>query len=654
MKSKEFLKECKDREVVKLLSVYVVSSWVLLQVLTLIQQPLGLPERSVTFLIIILFICFPIYIFLIWKFSVVKISKDKSLIIEKESKKITSFKKIYFTGLSFVIFLCALSVLFIFQNNFAEAGIIKIEHDERDKIAVLRFGNNTGDQKYDIIGKMAADWIIHGITENQVAQVISPEIISEYSSAAGFDNKMGDDQKMVEKYFKPGKIITGNYYLNGEELYFQCSLIEGGNKDIIMSFKDNECSLDMPLNCIEDLKQVILTYLTTQERPELSLQEQPPKFEAYQHLLNAKSNFGDVKLYLDLLNKAIAIDSTYFEPKVLRVAYYYNQGEYTKADSLRNLIVPHSINNSRQMNLLNMYNYLLEGNNKKVYNTLLKEYNIAPFDLQTNSSAMVLALQFVNRPEDVAAIYNAVDMTPMDVESCRICKDRYYINGLANVALKKHKDVIKLLSPLVDQVDDMYLKKPLMSAYARSRDSIGLHKLLANIALKNDHKSLLSSYIYLGKEYLLLNEQAIANSYFTKSVEEAGEQESNFKALGYFYLKNFKDAETLFKNVSNKDPKDLETLTKLAISNYNIGKTNQAEILISKLDTIDAKYQFGTPAYLKAQYYGAIGDETKSMNYLLKAVSDGYYFTSESYENDPLLKPFFKTNAFKNILTYWH
>ena len=653
MTLKGFLKECKEREVVKLLSIYIVSSWLLLQVLTLTQQPLGLPERSVTYLIILLIICFPIYIFLIWKFNILQKSKERNLILEKEVKKLSAFRKIYFTGLSIIVFISALSIFLIIQNNFANDLIKPFSMDESNKIAVLRFGNNTEDEKYDIIGKMAADWIIHGITENQVAQVISPEIISDYSDAIGFDKKLGDDRKMVEKFFKPGKIISGNYYLNGDELYFQCSLTEGKSMDILMAFKDNECNLDMPLNCIEELKQVILTYLTTQERPELVLQEQPPKFEAYQYLLNAKSNFGDDPKYLELLNKAIKSDSGYFEPKVLRVAYYYNQGEYKKADSLRSNIVPHTNNNSRQVNLLNMYKYLLEGNNKKVYNNLMKEYNIAPFDLPTNSSAMVVALQFVNRPEDVAAIYNAVDMALIETETCRICFDRYYVKALTNVALKKYKETKEIMQPVVDQVDDMYLKKPLISAYVRSGDEKGLKSIIETISLKNDEEDLLEAYLYIGKEFLLLDNNEAANKYFNKVITAGGEQKILQKAMAYFYLKEFIQAKSLLSKLYLDKPDDLEILGKFAISTYKTGDYKTAKKLIEKLDLVESKYQFGIPAYIKGQYYAQLGEETRSINYLLKAVSEGHYFTSESFQNDPLLKLWFNNEAFNSVLSYW-
>ena len=50
MNLKGFIKECHKKEVFKMLSIYIVSSWVVLQVLALIASPLGLPEKTEPFL----------------------------------------------------------------------------------------------------------------------------------------------------------------------------------------------------------------------------------------------------------------------------------------------------------------------------------------------------------------------------------------------------------------------------------------------------------------------------------------------------------------------------------------------------------------------------------------------------------------------------
>ena len=53
MKLKEFIKECNEKEVFKKLSIYVVTSWILLQVADVLTDPLGLPDESISILIVI-------------------------------------------------------------------------------------------------------------------------------------------------------------------------------------------------------------------------------------------------------------------------------------------------------------------------------------------------------------------------------------------------------------------------------------------------------------------------------------------------------------------------------------------------------------------------------------------------------------------------
>jgi len=69
--------------------------------------------------------------------------------------------------------------------------------------------------------------------------------------------------------------------------------------------------------------------------------------------------------YLNMLESAIALDSNYFEPKVLRVAYHYNMKNFFLADSLLKKIKIAGHRNARQINLINMYDGLLKGDNKK-------------------------------------------------------------------------------------------------------------------------------------------------------------------------------------------------------------------------------------------------------------------------------------------------
>jgi hypothetical protein len=151
MNLKGFFKECHEKEVFKMLSIYVVSSWVILQVLALIAEPLNFPEKSVTYLIIILLIGFPIYIYYIWKFHLKKLEARQTGDDLNTFYK-SSFQKMYFSGLVTISVICAFSVVLIINTNLSK----NFELDEikgNDTIAVQVVTNNTGEKHLVLVGE---------------------------------------------------------------------------------------------------------------------------------------------------------------------------------------------------------------------------------------------------------------------------------------------------------------------------------------------------------------------------------------------------------------------------------------------------------------------------------------------------------------------
>lgn len=654
MKLNSFFKQCHEKEVFKMLSIYVVSAWVILQVLSITWQPLGLPQKSVTFLIILLLLCFPLYIFFLWKFRVAPLQKMEAELDEKEEKKIVAFRKIYFSALGIITSLCVITVFLIVNKNFSQNGddllpkIIK-----SDKIAVLKFGNNTGDSQYDIVSKMASDWIIHGITENHVAQVITQDLVDEYKTILKGKNIEEDETTIVKEYLKPSQIISGNFYLKEGKLLFQGMLIDGKTNKTNFSFKPTECDAANPLQCIEDLNESITGYFITEDKKKLMLQETPPKYEAYKYLLEAKYS-NDNQEYINLLNKAIAADSTYFEPKVLRVAHYYNQKEFKKADSLRKLIKPDSYTNKRQLNLLNMYEAMLKGDNRTVYKTILKEYEIAPFDLKTNRSAMVAALQFVNSPEDIEAIYKTVAMDSMNLQNCSDCISRIYVKAYADIELGKYSTAIQNIEIAQKENETKILNRPSAIAYIRGGKDQALNQFLRKIEITATSDEIQELYLQAGKEFLLKNDKQKANTYFDKVVN-FDPITLNRKTLSdaLFYKEEFVKAEPILKEIYLKNPKDIEVLAKLAICNFKLGNLSEAKKNINNLENLRANYQFGEVDYALGQYYAAADNKIELYKHLLKAVANGHLYHWKYFKNDPQFKNYIKSKEFEEVMNFW-
>jgi thioredoxin-like negative regulator of GroEL len=660
MKFNSFLKTCHEKGVLSKLSIYIVVTWVLLQVMSVTAEPLGLPKKSVTYLIIILLIGFPLYIFLVWKYYLATLESENETLDENgnpiKGKILKSpFYKMYFAMLTTVSVVISLLVFLIIENNFGKSIELK-KLEAGDKIGVLKFGNNTGDKKFDIVGKMAADWIIHGITENNLAQVVSQEIVNNYSGIIKNTSTTGADGNVLETYFKPSKIISGNYYLANNRLIFQSTITDGELDKTFISLKPVDCDPNNPLGCIELIKQRILGYLITEDQQELNLQESPPIYEAYQDLLNAKEVNSNTQTYIDLLNSAVKKDSTFFEPKVLRVAYYYNQGDYQKSDSLRLAIESYAKTNKRQMNLLSFYEDLTKGNNKQAYYHLKKEYDLAPFDLQSNASMMVVALQYVYKPEEIDKIFNEVSMAGIDIENCSACKNRIYVKALADIELNKYAEVVALLEPLFQVNNNIALfKRPLLSAYIRLGNDDAVDAFLAKEALISAKSDWVNLLLHTGNEYLLKNEKEKADNFFDKIILAYEDTEINVQlAKAHYYRGDYVASENAFVELLKDNQKNIENNALLAISYYKNGKERESLMMVEKLNQLRSKYQFGEVDYQLARYFAVVDEDKKALQHLLKAIADGQNYTSATFQNDPHFNRLKKDNDFEKIMNFWH
>jgi len=660
-----FFRECHEKEVFKMLSIYLVSSWVILQVLALIAEPLNFPEKSVTYLILILVIGFPVHVYLIWKFRLRKLEKSQT---GDDAVKIykSPFHKMYFSALIIISSISALSAVVIVNTNLI-SDFKLTETNDNDKIAVLKFEDFTGDKKLDAIGDIAANWIIHGITENGIAQVISPKVVNEYASIIKSQaGTFANSKDLLKTYFKPGKIISGGFYKEKNKLLLQGSITDGLIDKTLISFETIECDQDSPLDCIEVLKQKVLGYLTIidnkdnsgyiqQENKKVSyFEETPPKFQAYQYNLSAMKIENNDSLHLDFLKKAIKADPNYFEPKIQLISYYFNNYQYKTTDSLIKKIDMNSNLSTRQRNYLFYYESLVEGKNDRAYKALKQEYEMAYLDLYTNQSIMVIALQLVNRPNDIDDIYKEINMDEMNLVNCSRCGYRYYIKGLADIELQKYQQVKRELLPITKIIESGYLKKPLIMAYVRSGDYASLNDQFKLWELAMDKNDLIGLYMFTGNEFLLANDIENAKTYFDKVKESSLNSSPIDMANAYYYNQDYKTAQELLEKLHANETNDIDVLVKLAISTYKNGNHEKAEQYINGLDALRTDYQYGDIDYGFAQYFASINDSENTFRYLRKAVASGKWFTPTSFQNDPHFLDLRDKQEFKDILNYWN
>ena len=141
--------------------------------------------------------------------------------------------------------------------------IIVVEDDEIRKKLHPAFYNQSQVVDCSAVIIFAA-W--NSITEKEVGQVISPKLVNEYASIVKSQAGAVDLTNLLKNYFKPGKVIEGDFYKENNKLLLQGSIKDGLTDKTLISFENSKvldcnkesCSSDALSNSVLRFKIVCL------------------------------------------------------------------------------------------------------------------------------------------------------------------------------------------------------------------------------------------------------------------------------------------------------------------------------------------------------------------------------------------------------------
>ena len=559
--------------------------------------------------------------------------------------------KIVMAAIAIVLFVVA---GLLFRNYNLKQSNVGVDTDLLT-VAVLGFENKTGDAEFDILSEISSDRFINGISQLDIARVISGKTIDEYENILLASTTPASSLAAMAENFGVNRVIEGQIYKEGKDLLMECTISDPQTNEIILATPSVRCTTENPMQGIEEMRQHILSALIVEEDRDLNLllETTPPKYEAYKTLLAAKKTEEDEDM-LVLLNKAIAIDSNYFEPKVLRISCYYNLEEFEVADSLTKVLESEMLEDPRQKNLLNFYKALMAGQNNLIYHHFNEELKLAPFDMMSNNTVLVLATEFINDVDKAFEIYDIIDERLLDFKNCDDCRTRIYVKMYMDLEKGDLKNAMRLGEILASNGDKVLIEKLRLRAWVRAGQWDDLSSYIEDEQLigGTDRASL---YLFTAKECSLADQTEKFNWYSQQALAEINTTDRVFRK-GEIYLLNedYGSAVQAFDEyLKTIDPNDIQTMCMLAASQYLNRQTDQFESIIQKVNTVEEEYQFGDVDYFIATAYAIIGQKEEALKHIRSSIVKGRRVGYYGYHNDHWLSTIHDESKFEEALSYW-
>jgi TolB-like protein/Tfp pilus assembly protein PilF len=302
----KLFEELKRRNVIKAAIAYVVVSWVLLQVLSIVLPTVDAPQWVMKTMMLVMVIAFPIWVFIAWVYEVTpeglkkteKVSKDQSITA-------TTNKRLNVLILVGIVVAIAVTLL------QPKSGYISSNTNDFS-IAVLPFDDLSSDKD--------SEWFCDGVTEDiltYLSKVDGLKVISRTSVMQYKDRKKTIPE--IAKELGVSFIVEGSVRKHGNDVRITAQLIKANDEH--MWAENYSGTMDNVFKLQGDVSQQIVQQLKIKISPEVEKQLQSfptTNVEAYQAFLKGRShaerfNKEDIKIAVEFFEKAIELDPNYAE-----------------------------------------------------------------------------------------------------------------------------------------------------------------------------------------------------------------------------------------------------------------------------------------------------------------------------------------------------
>lgn len=350
-KLSRFWQELKRRKVIRISAMYAATAFIIIEAADIVLPRLGLPDWTVTFLIILLIAGFPIAIILSWIFDVTPEGIQRTETIDKmpeanekmpEAEASPAVKKRRLRVSDGVIaVLLAVVVILVYPKIFKPDREEYFNSQGEVSVAVMPFRNLTGDSARNFWQVMVQDNLITSLSnleELEIRQTESTITLLRNSDHKNYGSITPAVASNISKKLEADVFVHGSINQIGGRIRLNAKLVDSETEEIFQSFQiegTEEDIFDLTDSLSRNLKDfLVISVLKKEMTPEFQKYlGTTNSAEAVRYYIQGKEAFysSDYALAREFFYRAIEIDSIFPHATGYLALTYINQGRYEDA-----------------------------------------------------------------------------------------------------------------------------------------------------------------------------------------------------------------------------------------------------------------------------------------------------------------------------------
>ena len=628
----KFWKELKRRKVIKVIIVYASMSFVVLELLSILIEPLFLPDWVMTLVIVLLALGFPIVIVFSWIFDITPsgIEVTQSLNQDGNQPNEADNRKKSFLYAALIGVLLVVVVMLAYPKVF-KSDEASLNPDLEKSIAVLPFKNDSNDATNVYIVNGLMESVLNNLQKIEDLRVISRTSVEKFRNNTKTIPEIA--KELDVSYF-----VEGSGQKIGEDILLNIQLIEASTDKHLWAqqYKRKATDIfDLQKEVAKNIATKIEAIITPEEAARIN-KKPTDNLEAYDYFLKAQDLFflgnrDGLEAAIPLFKKAIEYDTKFSRAYAnIAISYYY------------------------------LDVFLAEKQNA----TLINEYadKALLYDSKSAPSLIAKALYHMNNSEYLEALpylEKALEYNPNSAEVIRFLSEFY--RGYMPDTQKYLEYALKGVQLDIasnDSIQSSYIYLHLSNAFIQSGFVEEAEKHI-NKSLAYNPENIFSEYV---KAYIMYakNEDLaqIRDLLVTTLVKDTARLDVLQEvAKIYYYERDYQNAYKYYKKFTNiKESQQLDIYpsedAKIAVVFANVGLEAESD---RYFDTY-LNYANNDKSIYKnlslAMYYAYKGNTEKTLEQMkLFARQDNYmYWTILFLKIDPLIDPIKDNPEFQLLL----